>query len=383
MTAPAATHLAPDLPLKIPSLDGMRAVSIALVLFAHSASTRGFPEFFDREAFTSLGNVGVRFFFVISGFLITTLLLRNIDRHGSPRLALFYQRRALRILPAALAYIGVIWAAYMAGLIDLRYQHLSESQADSAVPGLLQALTFTYNYKLDYNWYFNHLWSLSVEEQFYLLWPVTLAWLGVARGARVALAALLFVPFIRLGMHLYGAWPELALSRNFQAVCDSIATGCLGAIFYNRLAAQRTIAWLTGWPALPIAALCIGIGYGSALVSRPLAYVAGQSLANVGILLLLLHVITRPKGFPGRILNTAPMVAMGVLSYSLYLWQEPFLYFRGTGWATAFPQNIVLTFIAAICCHRLVERPFLLLKDRLGRAPVAAPAAAVDRAPTA
>ncbi|MBJ6978219.1 MULTISPECIES: acyltransferase [unclassified Luteimonas] len=371
MPQPEPALRAPDLPLQIPSLDGMRAVSIMLVLFAHAASTRGFPEFFDRESFTSLGNVGVRFFFVISGFLITTLLLRDLDRHGHVRLPLFYKRRALRILPAALAYIGVIWAAYMAGLIDLRYQHLSDTQATSAVPGLLHALSFTYNYKLDYNWYFNHLWSLSVEEQFYLLWPFTLAWLGLARGARVALAALLVVPFIRLGMHLSGEWPELALSRNFQAVCDSIATGCLGAIFFNAMSTRRAFAWLTGWPAIPIAGACIAIGYGSALFSRPIAYVAGQSLANLGILLLLLHVITRPRDLAGRILNTGPMVAIGVLSYSLYLWQEPFLYFRGTGWATAFPQNIVLTFIAAYACHRLVEKPFLAIKQRLGTKPVA------------
>lgn len=363
--------LAPDLPLQIPSLDGMRAVSIMLVLFAHAASTRGFPEFFDREGFTSLGNVGVRFFFVISGFLITTLLLRDIDRHGHVRLPLFYKRRALRILPAALAYIGLVWAAYMAGLVDLRYQHLSEGQATSAVPGLLHALSFTYNYKLDYNWYFNHLWSLSVEEQFYLLWPFTLAWLGLARGARVAFAALLVVPFIRLGMHLSGEWPELALSRNFQAVCDSIATGCLGAILFNAMSTRRAFAWLTGWPAIPIAGGLIAIGYGSALFSRPIAYVAGQSLANLGILLLLLHVVTRPRDPAGRILNTRPLVAIGVLSYSLYLWQEPFLYFRGTGWATAFPQNIVLAFIAAYASHRLVEKPFLAIKQRLGARPAA------------
>lgn len=371
------TLLAPNLPLKIPSLDGMRAVSIALVLFAHSASTRGFPAFFDREEFTSLGNVGVRFFFVISGFLITTLLLRDIDNHDHPRLPLFYKRRALRILPAALTYIGVMWLAGVAGLIDLRYQHLSETHAGSAVPGLLHALSFTYNYKLDYNWYFNHLWSLSVEEQFYLLWPFTLAFLGFARGAKVALAALLLVPLVRLGMSLSGAFPELALSRHFQAVCDSIATGCLGAMFYNRLVARRAVAWLAGWPALPIAAACIGIGYGSALFSRPLALVFGQSLANAGILLLLLHVILHPRGLAGRVLNTGPMVAMGVLSYSLYLWQEPFLYFRGSGWVTAFPQNLVLTFIAAIACHRLVEKPFLALKQRLG--PVPAPLVAPSR----
>jgi peptidoglycan/LPS O-acetylase OafA/YrhL len=71
-----------------------------------------------------------------------------------------------------------------------------------------------------------------------------------------------------------------------------------------------------------------------------------------------------------------------VLSYSLYLWQEPFLYFRGTGWATAFPQNIVLSFVAAYACHRLVERPFLVLKERLGARSVVVPAADTG-APTA
>lgn len=356
---------APALPQHIPSLDGLRAVSIGLVLVAHGVSTRGAPSFLDIPALTSLGNVGVRFFFVISGFLITTLLLRDVDRYGRVRLSMFYTRRVLRIFPAFFVYVATIWCLYLAGVVDLRYHHLSESTAASAIPDLLHAITFTANYQLDYNWYFNHLWSLSVEEQFYLLWPFTLVWLGLRGGLRVALGAIAAVPFVRLLMHLSGGFPEIALSREFQAVCDSIAMGCLTALLHNRLVAHPRIAALTRWPALPLGGLCIALGYGVAFAWRPAAYVAGQTLANIGIALLLLHVTGHPRGLAGRLLNSRPFVAVGVLSYSLYLWQEPFLYFRGTGWATAFPQNLALAFAAATVSYFLVERPFLALKDRL------------------
>ncbi len=363
-----ANQGAPRLPLHIPSLDGMRAISIALVIFAHAASTRLAPAFLDRPAFTSLGNVGVRFFFVISGFLITTLLLRDIDRHGGIRIKLFYIRRSLRILPAALVYIGIIWLFYLGGFIDLTYHHLSETHAATAIPDLIHVLTFTANYQLDYNWYFNHQWSLSVEEQFYFVWPFALYFFGVRYGFRGVVATILIVPFVRLGMYLIDR-PELALSREFQAVCDSLAMGCLTAISYNRLIESPLVQKLIRWPAIPIGGLCIAAGYSAAYVSRPLAYIAGQTLANIGIVLLLLHVITHPKGLAGRVLNTRPLIALGVLSYSLYLWQEPFLYFRGTSWFTAFPQNVVLAFAAASASYFLVERPFLALKERFGKQP--------------
>lgn len=357
---------APRLPTHIPSLDGMRAISIGLVLFAHAASTRLAPAFLDKPAFTSLGNVGVRFFFIISGFLITTLLLRDIDRHGQIRIRLFYVRRALRILPAALFYIGVIWCLYLAGVIDLTYHHLSETHVASAIPDLIHVLTFTANYQLDYNWYFNHQWSLSVEEQFYLLWPFVLLFLGVRNGARGVLGAILIVPLVRLAMYLADR-PELALSREFQAVCDALAMGCLTALCWNRLTATRIFLALTRWPAIPLGGMLIAIGYGMAFVSRPLALVLGQSIANIGIVLLLAHVILHPRGLAGIVLNSRPFVAIGVLSYSLYLWQEPFLYFRGTDWATAFPQNLALAFAAATFSYFAIERPFLAIKDRLGQ----------------
>lgn len=217
--------IAPLLPTHIPSLDGLRAVSIGLVLLAHAAATAGAPSWLDRPEIVSLGNVGVRFFFVISGFLITTLLLRDIERYGQVRLKLFYLRRALRILPAFLCYVGVMWSLYLGGVIKLNFHVPSRQHVETAIPDLLHALTFTANYAHDYNWYFNHLWTLSVEEQFYLLWPFTLCFLGLQRGLAIGCAILLLAPFIRLAMHLFGSGPEIALTREFQAVADALATG--------------------------------------------------------------------------------------------------------------------------------------------------------------
>lgn len=365
MTINGTPASAPQLPLHIPSIDGLRAISIALVIFAHAASTRGAPAFLDHPQFTSLGNVGVRFFFIISGFLITSLLLRDMDRYGHIRLSTFYVRRAFRILPAAFFYIGVIWILHLNGVVNLAYHQMSETVASSAIPDLLHALSFTSNYQLDYNWYYNHLWSLSVEEQFYLIWPFALLYFGIRYGKRAVIAVILIVPFIRLAMAIFGDQPEIALTREFQAVCDSLAAGCLTALTFNQLRQHPFLMALTRWPAVPLGGLCIAIGYGVALFYRPAAYVLGQTLANAGIVLLLLHAILYPGSLFGRLLNTRLFIAVGILSYSLYLWQEPFLYFASSHWATAFPLNIALSFAAATVSYFLIERPFLALKERL------------------
>lgn len=127
---------------------------------------------------------------------------------------------------------------------------------------------------------------------------------------------------------------------------------------------------LTDWPAIPLGGALIAAGYGVALVSRPTAYIVGQTLANVGIVLILQHVVRHPQGWTASVLNTRPLVAVGILSYSLYLWQEPFLYFVPKDvWVTAFPQNLVLTFGAALASYFIVERPMLRLKDRLASRP--------------
>lgn len=356
---------APKLPRQIPSLDGLRGTAIGLVIFGHACATHLAPAFLDRPFLTSLGNVGVRLFFVISGFLITTLLMRDIEQHGQIRLTTFYVRRTLRIFPAVFFYIGVIWLLHLAGVIDLTYKLGSRQYVESAVPDLIHAITFTQNYNHDYNWYFNHLWSLSVEEQFYLLWPFTLFFLRARRSFIVGLIILLAAPAIRGAMFLFGSGPEIAMSREFQAVADALATGCVFALMHNRLSENASyVRFIRRW-AIPVAIVLVACGYGIALVSRPLAYVFGGTFANIGMVLLLQNIIRHPENFVGRICNFKLLAWIGVLSYSLYLWQQPFLYFGSTAWVCSFPQNIFFSFAAAIASYFVIEKPFLRLKERM------------------
>lgn len=367
----ARPHSSPALASHIPSLDGLRAFSVALVLIGHVAATHGAPAWMDRPIITSLGNIGVRFFFLISGFLITTLLLREMDRHGRLHLGHFYIRRAYRILPAAFTYIGVIWACHLAGWIDLRFHIASKTTVDSAIPDLIHALTFTANYNHDYNWYYNHLWSLSVEEQFYMIWPFALLYLGKMHGRWACVAALLLCPFVRAAMYMWGDGPEIALNREFQAIADALATGCLAALLHQQIGQSKAASRFLAHPLLPplVGAGLLAMGYGSALISRPFAYVVGQIFSNLGIIIVLQHVIRSPHTWAGQVLNWRPMVWVGTMSYSLYLWQEPFLYFHADTWATRFPVNLILSFVAAWLSYRLIEKPFLKLREKLHPTP--------------
>jgi peptidoglycan/LPS O-acetylase OafA/YrhL len=360
---------APQLPRQIPSLDGLRGAAIALVVFGHACATTSAPAFLDRPIFTSLGNVGVRLFFVISGFLITTLLLRDIEKHGQIRLRDFYIRRTLRIFPALFFYIGAMWVAHTIGIIDLSFKPGSKQFVDSITPDLIHALTFTQNYNHDYNWYFNHLWSLSVEEQFYLLWPFTLFFLGPRRGAIVGAVILLVAPVIRSAMYLFGSGPEIAMSREFQAVADALATGCIFALLHNRLSESSHYSkFIADW-GVPAALTLVAAGYGTALVSRPLAYTIGATFSNFGMIILLQHIVRHPEKFVGQLCNFRPFMMIGVLSYSLYLWQQPFLYFGSSAWVCAFPQNIFFSFAAAIASYFAIEKPFLRLKEKISSTP--------------
>jgi peptidoglycan/LPS O-acetylase OafA/YrhL len=172
---------------RIPSLDGFRALSIMLVLLEHLCGTVGFPQ--DNIIFKYLGdfgNLGVRIFFVISGFLITSLLLEESERNGQISLRSFYFRRILRIFPAAYSFIAAIWVASAIGLLNV------------GVADFVSACTYTMNYLHPRNWNLAHLWSLSIEEQFYILWPFALCLAGKRRAMMIAVFVLILSPCVRI-----------------------------------------------------------------------------------------------------------------------------------------------------------------------------------------
>ncbi len=348
---PAVGAWASGLPSRIPSLDGFRAISIVLVLVGHAAGTAHAPRFLDHGE--HLGHLGVKVFFVISGFLITHLLLKEAAQTGRISIPGFYARRALRIFPALFAFLATVVVLERLGIVHL-------------LPGdLLHSLTYTMNYHEPRAWTLDHLWSLSVEEQFYLLWPLLLCLAGARRAMAVAAAAVVLVPLTRLFMWHALQIHERQISQHFQAVADSIATGCLLAGAYGWLGTRRRyLAFLSSRWFVVVPLLGVLLPFCMYALRPAWFYVLGTSLTNVAIALSIDRCVRFPSGFTFACLNSRPFVLLGTLSYSLYLWQNPFLNRYASEPMTVFPQNLAFAACAAVACHVLVEKPFLRLRAR-------------------
>ena len=335
---------------RIPSLDGFRAISIGLVLFGHLLGTSGFFLPHTLNDHLALGELGVRVFFVISGFLITNLLLTEVAATGRIHIGRFYLRRTFRIFPPYYVFILALVVTELVRWIQL-------------APGdLFHTLTYTSNYHVTRSWNVGHTWSLSVEEQFYLLWPALLVLLG---GRRAIWLAALFVGAAgaawTVGAHGLGAGgrrPPIRGDRRLDR---------------RRLCARRRTV-----VAAPPTALSSGARLTVAIPGSGRRCPVGSSQpASADRLLRRLHVPQRcgrslhrsvghyPSDRVGRVLNSRPFVFVALISYSIYLWQQLFLNRDAMSLPTSFPLNITLAIVAALASYYLVERPSLRLRQRL------------------
>lgn len=318
---------------RIPSLDGMRAISILLVVVGHWAELR-----YHSDVAGAFANLGVRIFFIISGYLITTLLLREQGKTSTIRIGDFYVRRAYRILPAALVFMVVAFVIFWR---DLHWYQM------------LAALFYVANFDFTHPWYLGHLWSLSVEEQFYLLWPGVLKkWRR--QSVTILLAVVLFAPLYRVACHLVGLHGRA--DETFPAVADVLAIGCLLAIFSKRVPRIRA-AWAAVM-VLPVALVPIYLGLLRFHLNVLLLF-GLWPVMHVSIAGLLLYAVRRPVW----ILNVRPMVWLGKISYSLYLWQQLFVFGEH-----ARPWYSIAFALAAACgSYFLVEQPMIRLRERKSR----------------
>jgi peptidoglycan/LPS O-acetylase OafA/YrhL len=327
----------------VPSLDGLRAISIAFVLVSHLTGTRHFPGGLARLG--KLGEFGVRVFFVISGYLITSILLAELRRKARISLPRFYFRRMLRLFPASYFYILVIAVLAAKHLVSLERWDLTA------------AITYTMNYYEARRWSLGHLWSLAVEEQFYLLWPLILRTLGQLRSVRFLIALVVAAPFLRL------ASPYVGPAFNFLVWSDALATGCLLAILREDLAANRRYARLLAsrWFFLvPVAALVA-----NCVPFTKVYWLISETVMNLSIAVSADWAMRNPDTVVGRFLNLPAISFTGVLSYSLYLWQQIFLNRGSVSPFCAFPLNIILATAMALVSYLLIEAPFLRFRTAI------------------
>jgi peptidoglycan/LPS O-acetylase OafA/YrhL len=336
----------PNFGSRIPSLDGLRAFSICLVLIAHVS----LQDAVLRQYVEHVGNYGVRIFFVISGFLITGLLLKERRNTGRISLKNFYLRRTLRIFPAFYVYVLTVLMLSWAGIVVL-------------MPGdLLHTFTYTMNYHMDRSWWLNHVWSLSVEEQFYVLWPTVLVFAGMRRGLKAAVAMIVAAPIVRAILLFYFDASPTALGRHFEAVAGALASGCVLAAMYEFLGQRPEYVRFAKAPGSLAAALALLVLPSAMFAVSPASYyLVGQSIANLGTVLLIDRSVRFPDSLSGRFLNWSPVVLIGTWSYSIYLWQELFLAHELDGFHLEFPLNLLAVFGAALLSYYLVEVNFRTL----------------------
>jgi peptidoglycan/LPS O-acetylase OafA/YrhL len=315
---------------RIPSLDGVRAISITLVILSHLVKWKHVSV----AVLGSYGSLGVFVFFVLSGYLITNLLLREHERTSSIDLRMFYIRRAFRILPAAFVFLAVVTFLYWG---QMKWYHV------------LTALFYVANMDLSRPWIFGHLWSLSIEEQFYLLWPFALKkWYRHRAG--IVLCAFWATPIFQTA--LYALKVHNGLIASLPVFSSQLAIGCSLAILAPR------IPRIKGPVALSMLAIFIFVPWFPATSpARTLFELFILSpVLHVAVAGLVLHVIQVPY----RFLNCTPVAWLGRISYSLYLWQE--LFCSNAALHSGF--LLVLPSIACACLsYYLIEQPMLRLRD--------------------
>jgi len=225
------------------------------------------------------------------------------------------------------------------------------------------AVTYTVNFLPGRAKAIGHLWSLSIEEQFYLVWPCSFVLLGLRRAGWVAAGAVLLGPVARAGAWLFLRGTPYYDLPMFPMVADSIAIGCLLAIMRGWLEAKSW--YLLLFRPVYSSGLLVLILLTNRYMGYTVVSVFGTSIINVGLAILIHRSVYRSGDWVGQVLNWKPIVFVGVLSYSLYLWQQLFLNRESHAWVNAFPQNLAFAIAAGLASYFLLETPMLKLRRRL------------------
>jgi peptidoglycan/LPS O-acetylase OafA/YrhL len=345
-----------------PALDGLRGLAISLVMVFHADETglRG-------------GFLGVDIFFVLSGFLITTLLLQEWRSTQRIDLRQFIYRRALRLMPAFLVLL--------VGFTTVSLLVLDPDRARSNAIDAIIALCSLSNWAMAFNLhppnYLAHTWSLSIEEQYYLLWPLALMALlhrgrSMHQVATIVAVAAVATWILRVALGLGGSSLE-RLHYGLDTRADALLAGCLLGLLLSRQVLSSQRRYLTA-PALGMLSCAgiLGLLVLAALIEWPDRHVHYWYSPAVALLtaLVIADIMLSERSRVRRALSTPVLVWLGSLSYGLYLWHAPIdraMAHFGFSPLGILTLGSVLALGAASCSYYLLERP--LRRFRTGLVP--------------
>jgi len=339
----------------LPSLDGLRCFSILFVIIAHVNEYNAALNSESIHYFFGGGVFGVHYFFVISGFIITTLLLMERVKTGNISLKHFYLRRLLRIFP--LTYLFLIVLIGLNGPFHLGLPF----------PDLAGAFLFIKNAGTSSSWYTAHYWSLSVEEQYYLIFPFIL-WKG---GVKTYLNVCFLFICLFLCKNIYEHYSS-SPGGSLQAIADiflssnflSILVGSMTSILFFKTGGE-----LPRVNPILLTAAHIGLFLLAFFSFRnPKLFGLSSLLSSCSIAASIFLLIRFPYGPFHRVLNNRLIAYVGKLSFSLYIWQQ--LFTAHQPWAQTFKYgnsialNLIFLAIVAYLSYNYFEKPFLKLKER-------------------
>ncbi len=343
---------------RLKGLDGIRGIAVLLVVIYHICEFLG-PNWSHLQNITKTWNFGVDIFFVLSGFLITWLFIKEERSYRGISLKNFYVRRTIRILPAALTFLSVIAL--------LKIVNFSNYEINTPWSGFISAALFVKNYHPLSGNEVGHFWSLAIEEHFYITLPSVFILSKKTKNRIFLLSTLaLIAPFWKhFNLAYFGA--EFVNWKRSDIRMEPMLYGCLLALIRDTDGLQ--IIKSKTFNRLPIFSVCIiYIVLSYAIRSELPGYVNAltPSIRFLSVAIIINILIETDSKTLNQIFSSRILVFFGSISYSLYLWQQYFCYSLPRTWDKSLPFNFILAVIFACGSYYLIEKPILRYRIHKG-----------------
>jgi peptidoglycan/LPS O-acetylase OafA/YrhL len=344
-----------------PFLDGIRGIAIILVMLFHT-----------RDPILPGGHIGVNIFFVLSGFLITSILVEEWSRSRRIDFRRFYLRRGLRLLPGLFALVvAVVAIKTAADQVGISYWEDERSIWWSAAAAIFYFANWVKAFNLYELGALTHTWSLSIEEQFYLIWPVALLLMLRAGWRFVSMIYALICAAIGSALLRLYLFDRDGFERAYDGLdtrADALLCGCILSLAMSAGLVPHSLVgrWIVSIAAAASAAFVAVACVTGGEYDGWLYYRGGLLLTAIGTAVVMYRYLIEPTGVGNAILSSRVLSGFGLISYGLYLWHMPVYWVvekMALPTVADVPLRISLSLVTAVISYYLIELPFLRLKE--------------------